>query len=382
MQTDALIEGMNALGYQVSNFSQRELIHGFDTFAERRKKARFEFVSANLVWQDTGEPIVSPTTVRKVTLRSGAKVRDIRVGFIGLTPSNPAFLMSGPGGRRIVTLDPYQAAEKRLPELAKRSDIVVALVSLSVDEARTLAKRVKGIDLVLGGGGGIPTRTDDFPEDTLFGRARVFCVYNQGKDLGEVRLSFNAQRGIASIARNDIGLSREWPEDPDLQKLTETTKVAVNEYNRQQTVQAMPGGAPAAPAAQAQQEPSYTGSERCGACHAEQFASWRPTGHARAFSTLEKAHQEYNPQCVSCHSIGYGRSGGFVSAAATPALENVGCESCHGPSSAHPDRVAGGYGKTDTSFCVTCHTRENSPDFDPTTYVRKIRHWVDAKGGR
>ncbi len=265
---------------------------------------------------------------------------------------------------------------------------MVALVSLGLDEARALAKRVKGLDLILGGGGGIPTRTDDFPEDTQFGRARVFCVSNQGKDLGEVRLFFNAQRGIASMQRNDIGLSREWPEDPDLQKLMETTKVAVNDYNRQQTVQALPGAPsspaamPAAAGAPAQQEPAYTGSERCGVCHAQQFASWRPSGHARAFSTLEKAHQEYNPKCVPCHSIGYGRAGGFVSAAATPGLKNVGCESCHGPSSSHPDRVAAGFGKTDTAFCVTCHTRENSPDFDPVTYVAKIRHWDDAKGGR
>jgi len=63
MQTDALIDGMNALGYKVSNLSQRELSHGYDVFLERRKKARFEFVSANVVWQDTGEPVVSATTV-------------------------------------------------------------------------------------------------------------------------------------------------------------------------------------------------------------------------------------------------------------------------------------------------------------------------------
>jgi hypothetical protein len=60
----------------------------------------------------------------------------------------------------------------------------------------------------------------------------------------------------------------------------------------------------------------------------------------------------------------------------TPQLVNVGCESCHGPSSRHP---AGGgpYGKTSTVICLTCHTRDNSPDYDPATYIPKIRHWKD-----
>ena len=364
MQTDALVEGMNALGYMVANFSQRELIHGYDAFADRRKKARFEFVSTNIVWQDTGEPLVASSVVRKVDLRPGAKAGAIRVGFIGLTQNNPAFLKEGPAGRRIVTIDPFLAAEKVLPALAKKTDLVVALVSLGVDEARSLAKRVKGIDLVLGGGGGVGTRTDDFPEDTQFGRARIFFINNQ--------------RGIASMQRNDVGLSREWPEDPALTKVAEATKVAVNEYNRSQAAQVTPVAAPVAPG----QGPSFTGSERCGVCHAQEFAIWQRTGHARAFATLEKAQQDYNPKCVSCHSVGYGQTSGFVNTKATPGLENVGCESCHGPSSPHPDQVATGYGGSNTSFCVTCHTRENSPDFNPATYIPKVRHWADAQAGR
>src|SRR2546426_8895432 len=116
MQTDALIEGMNALGYKVANLSLRELSHGYDVFLERRKKARFEFVSANVVWQDSGEPIVAPTTVVKATLRDGARTRDVRLGFIGLTRNDPAFLKEGPEGRRIVTVDPLAAAEKHRSE--------------------------------------------------------------------------------------------------------------------------------------------------------------------------------------------------------------------------------------------------------------------------
>src|SRR5207247_1599967 len=150
MQTDTLIEGMNALGYKVANLSQRELSHGYDFFLERRKKARFEFISANVVWQDTGEPVASPTTVVRVTLRDGAKAKEVRIGFIGLTRNDPAFQKEGPAGRRIVTVDAFAAAEKRVPALRQKADIVVALVALGLEEARQLPKRVKDIDLVVG----------------------------------------------------------------------------------------------------------------------------------------------------------------------------------------------------------------------------------------
>ena len=84
MQTDALVEGMNALGYKVANLSQRELSHGYDFFLERRKQARFEFISANVVWQDTGEPVASPTTVVRdaSAVRSGWRSDRFRAGGI------------------------------------------------------------------------------------------------------------------------------------------------------------------------------------------------------------------------------------------------------------------------------------------------------------
>ncbi len=369
---------MNALGYQVANFSQRELQHGYEAFLRRQKKAQFEFISANIVWQDTGEPVVAPAAIRKVTLREGAKARDVRIGFIGLTQNNPAFLKEGPGGRRIVTIDPLVAAEKQVPSLRQKADVIVALAALDLDQARLLPKKAKDIDLVLGGSGPQQTRNDDFPEDTQIGKARVFFVGDQGKFLGEVRLFFNAQKAIASTQRSSIGLSREWPEDPSLQKVMEATKLAVNDYNRAQAESVSPFRTGPAQAEQV----SYTGSERCGACHAQEYASWQRSKHSQAFVTLEHAHQDFNPQCVGCHTIGYGKPGGFVNTQATPRFVNVGCESCHGPSSRHPEPSGKGYGGTDTIFCVTCHTRENSPDFDPATYVPKVRHWDEAKTGR
>ena len=121
--------------------------------------------------------------------------------------------------------------------------------------------------------------------------------------------------------------------------------------------------------------PVYTGSERCGPCHEEEYNAWSASRHAHAFDTLVEESQDFNPNCVRCHTVGFRRKSGFVNPNATPALKHVGCEACHGPSSRHPDEELTGYGRTTVRMCVTCHTRENSPDYDPATYVPRILHW-------
>jgi hypothetical protein len=384
-QTDALVEAMNGMGYRVAAFSQRELGNGYEAFEAIRTRASFPFVSANIVWQDTAQPVVDPFVVLKVALREQAKARDVRIAFMGLTGNNPAFLKNGPDGRRIVTTDPIAAAVKYAPEMRSKSDLVVVLSSLDLDTARNVARAAKDIDLILGAAGPIQSRSDDFPEDSVIGHTRLQAIGDQGKNLGEIRLTFGDKRSIASVQRVVNGLTREWPDAPAMAQLMNSTKEAVNEMNRAQAEAQSPfatgPGARPQPAVEVTGAPSYTGSARCQPCHAEQFAIWSGSKHAHAFDILVTNKQDFNPTCVGCHTIGYGRPLGFVSAAATPGLEHVGCESCHGPSSQHPDHVGKGYGVTSTDRCRDCHTANNSPDFDPATYIPKVRHWKDAGAG-
>ena len=398
-QTDALIDAMNQMGYLAAGFGQREMNHGWEAFDARRKKMKFPLVSANIVWQDTAQPVVQPYVVVKTPLRPGAKGKETRLGIMGLTALNPTFMKTGPDNRRMVTVDPVAAAQKYIVEMRAKCDVAILLSGLELDAARNLARKVKDFDLILGANGGIQTRPDDFPEDSQFGRTRLQYIGDQGKNIGEVRVQFGDKRAVASVTRNVIGLTREWPDDPVLAKLMEETKVAINDFHRDQadatnpfaaapqaqpqgggavavvpgaggTTAVIPGGAAAW---------TYTGSARCQSCHEKEFQVWAKTKHAHAFDILEKVHQDFNPTCVGCHSIGNGRTTGFVNAKSTPALKHVGCEACHGPSSRHPDQVGAGYGVVSTGDCVTCHTRDNSPDYDPDVYIPQVQHWGEAQ---
>jgi hypothetical protein len=86
-------------------------------------------------------------------------------------------------------------------------------------------------------------------------------------------------------------------------------------------------------------EATYLGSEACKKCHEHAYDIWKKTPHSHAYKTLVDAkmpqNRQYDPECIVCHTVGFGYQSGFVTAEKSPKLKDVGCENCHGPSSLH-----------------------------------------------
>jgi peroxiredoxin len=117
----------------------------------------------------------------------------------------------------------------------------------------------------------------------------------------------------------------------------------------------------------------YTGSDVCTVCHTLEHDTWQFTKHATAFDTLVTHSADRDPECVSCHVVGFEKPGGFSMAERPAHLENVGCESCHGRGGPHltPDFVkAGNY----APVCETCHNKEHSLGFDYEDFRPAISH--------
>jgi len=116
------------------------------------------------------------------------------------------------------------------------------------------------------------------------------------------------------------------------------------------------------------------GSDSCAMCHQPDQAVWHNSRHSHAFEVLVAKGAQFDPSCQQCHTTGYGHDGGFVNVARSPDRIHVGCENCHGPSSAHVANP-----KTRTPFlareqCIRCHDHENSPHFVFDTYWPKVHH--------
>ena len=115
---------------------------------------------------------------------------------------------------------------------------------------------------------------------------------------------------------------------------------------------------------------TYIGSAACQECHEqeyENFVKYSKKAHSQqnVQKMRPKLTQEELEGCYSCHTTGYGSKGGFVSYEKTPELGDVGCETCHGPGSAHVE--SGDTGeitrKPSIESCLVCHSAERIREF-------------------
>ena len=130
------------------------------------------------------------------------------------------------------------------------------------------------------------------------------------------------------------------------------------------------GQAFAQPAA-GEEEAAFVGSASCADCHDEiyeRFQANSKKAHTRVNveKMLDKLSPEEQNTCFQCHATGYGKKGGFISYAQTPALGDVGCETCHGPGSLHAET-----GDVDLiqrrpamEQCLSCHNAERIQNFN------------------
>lgn len=158
----------------------------------------------------------------------------------------------------------------------------------------------------------------------------------------------------------------------------------------------------------------YVGIAKCKMCHKHQMGSWEESAHANAMETLKSEESKkiakemelktpawQAPECLSCHSTGYG-AGGFEAkdeafwkqttdkgkptkeVKLMKGLQAVGCESCHGPGSKYKskkvmkaitegttDGATVGLTEPNEALCVTCHN-EKSPTFKGFDFAARL----------
>jgi hypothetical protein len=112
----------------------------------------------------------------------------------------------------------------------------------------------------------------------------------------------------------------------------------------------------------------FVGSARCSLCHVNTHAKWSQTLHASALDTLEEVGQGTNAACLPCHTVGYGKAGGFADRATTNDLAGVGCEDCHGAARDHVENVEDESLRPpvdiSAALCGTCHTGAHQPTYE------------------
>ncbi len=122
---------------------------------------------------------------------------------------------------------------------------------------------------------------------------------------------------------------------------------------------------------------AYSGEELCSVCHERPHATWTLTKHAYAFETLVEHGSDRDPECLPCHTVGYGQNGGFDPKLRQDHLRGVQCENCHGRGGPHqsPEFLKAGF----EPVCLGCHTEQHSLRFVFAERLPLVSHAANAQ---
>ena len=269
------------------------------------------------------------------------------------TTENGVILHAGRQGQHLVVVDVHRGETSSAPAAAPWTD--VGTWAREAERARLLAQATE-----------LRARIAEWERDPS---TAASDLAEQRSRLGELEAEARALVAVPDAPRGAftatlVELDPDRPREVGVTEILAAYDRRVNEHNREAFADWLPN-----PAAEGQ--PSYVGSEVCGSCHAEEIAWWRTTMHGRAYATLVDRHKEFNLSCVGCHVTGYNRPGGSTVSHTGP-LQNVGCESCHGPGSQHvvnPTAATGNvHREVEEGTCLGCHTPEHSDRFVYTGY--------------
>jgi hypothetical protein len=318
------------------------------------------FLSANVRGR-AGQVVDPPPYVIREVRGGRLRGRALRIGFIGVTAVGDARESA------FVVRDPLTVVPRLLPRVRARADVIVVLAYLPREMVERLARENPDVDVILASVG-----EPLWLSPTTIGRTYIAYSAYQTKLLGELRLYWDERGAGVRVRARYVELDGLVPDDPSTEALRAEARRELAAVQRRlaerataETIRSRPVGDGAL----------FVGSGACQSCHAAAYAVWMGSGHAHAFATLQKVKRENDPQCLGCHVTGYGKPGGFLTIFSTPRLKDVQCEACHGPASRHLDDPTRPYGAVGVpGGCLPCHTRENSPDFEPLSYWAKVKH--------
>lgn len=141
-----VIELMNAVGFDLCAVGNHEFDCGPEGFSKLTHKADFDFICANISFEDSLNLLVKPYKI--ITLPNGLKL-----AFLGLLQVNPNGIPdTHPLNTKGFTfLSPFETAPEYL-YLKDESDIFIALTHLGYESDVQLAESMPaGIDLIIGG---------------------------------------------------------------------------------------------------------------------------------------------------------------------------------------------------------------------------------------
>jgi len=322
-----------ALGGDAFNF-------GTDFIRNQIKTLKTPFLSASVHKGEAKELLGRPYLIKELG--------PVKVGILALTApprSQPQIQAEGSA--------PLAGIKKYLPTIKREANLIIVLSDLSEEENRSIISEFGDVQVILAARGKIPVENVNHavivsPDQKYLARLDLWVDHN------------------GRLLRHDfkwICLSTDIVPDPDTEQfISQAYGAAVKDRAGQAGAKRKLSGH----ALEQDRDNGYVGADGCRNCHETEYRAWKGTRHYRAFDTLRDVRRHFYPDCVSCHTTGFGYPTGFQIGQTAGRLAGVECEVCHGPGRKHifHPETSQLRRTVPASICLECHDKERNPDFE------------------
>ncbi|MFO0794868.1 MAG: multiheme c-type cytochrome [Candidatus Brocadiaceae bacterium] len=353
IKTEIFCRALGEMDYVLHNLGEKDIELGLQSISYLSQTSKVVFLSSNIEISPA-----FPVKICKYVLKDCNDVEyPLKIAFLGILSQA---LVNSNTLDCVHVYEPVEALKILIKEVQHKADLIILLSHASLSESIKIAKSFPEIGLIITG------HNIDEPKDAVIyvKNTPIVSSGTDGRFLGCIKYSINKNRVIKRTSVEILPLDNRYKDSEEMVSLLKEYQQMLIDEDLLSRIQQTPLA----------EELSYVGSPTCGMCHKMIYDHWLKTAHASAYYTLVKAGHQYDPECIKCHTIGYGFVSGFLNFEKDRNLINVGCESCHGAGSGHIKNVNSLYGESGENNCKICHDHDHSPKFQYKDYWVKIIH--------
>ncbi|TXK76800.1 bifunctional UDP-sugar hydrolase/5'-nucleotidase [Paenibacillus sp. N3.4] len=181
-QGQPIVDAFNAGKLDVDTYGNHDFDMGPDQLTKLVKASQFPWVSANAVDKRTGDVFAKEAGAKRFIIK---EVGGVKIGITGLINEEaPQITSMGPDA---IVLNPVEAMKTIIPEMkAAGAQFIIVSSHLASPDARIVAEKVDGIDLIVGDHAAFAFDSPEKIHNTL-----LWFIGDEFTYLGEINFNFD-----------------------------------------------------------------------------------------------------------------------------------------------------------------------------------------------